>query len=1039
MATFEGTPGNDVLEGAEGNDIIVGDAGNDSLSGLGGDDIIFGGTGNDTMRGGEGNDTFVSDALIQADVFDGGAGTDTIELRVSLPQATGVLGTVSIHPLNSAQLPSIERLVFESTLSVGIVGQILATQAVSSGLSEVVGGDGFDQLSLIYTPGAINPSLTFTNFSAVPDNAWDTLADRVTLIAATGMTINALAGVDVFQVLAGSAGNDTLNGSGNADILNGAAGVNVLNGGGGNDLLVLINQAVPNGQGGFNPPSFLTGQGSLFNGGDGTDLLGIGGYVYFLGTLQDMEGFSLLPAFIPTVPNAALQETAHLVINAAQLDGMTAPLIRGTGIFEIDASDPVTFEGRSFDASNLVVEAGSDVLIVIDGEFGDGITLTGSNFNDSISMGDGAQVGFGGSGDDIIDIGSGNQTITGGTGADRFLIDDISGGESGESNHAVITDFIIGEDRIDLNDTGLIFARRAFDFITQGPNGAVIAADNNGYFFTVTLQGVDLADLSEDDFLADQPFDPLAPQFDVRGDFADVLTGGLGNDSFIAGGGNDRIYTGGGRDTINGGDGDDRIIADGAIPVFTGTPPVQINGGTGFDVLELRSFEGSVASPFGSQLSTYAFLLGISGIEEIEFASLAGEWLSTNLIARSVFTPPGGTQQVANLALPPNLRGGEGLDSLALVAAGGMGGAAEILVPTLAFHDWEAVTKAYLPTDTLFYVGADGATPFNYVIRANNANAAQDVLQHLIGGGGNDTLIGSDGSDLLNGNGGVNLLQGLDGDDALIIANGTSTTGVTSANTGAGSVFDGGAGNDFLSVGGAVNFEGTLENIEGIYLQPEFALNNTAFGSQGRAQLTISFAEISKLGPNARFDGVGDIFVTMGLNDNLDTSGFSFEAGSDVTINLGVGAFTGSSGNDSLTGTGGNDTFFLLGGRDTVVAGGGDDTVVLNGPLVGGSNLNGGAGSDTLQVEAITSSVIATNLFPAGIATANSAIFGSTITGFERVAFNSQADTVLNLQVLAPRSGRLCRPAPRWSAAMVSMRLSSSGSSTPAASPPVMS
>lgn len=1007
MSTIPGSTGPDTLDGTSEADFIDGLAGNDSIQGFEGDDTINGGAGNDTMRGGEGNDLFVLDQAFQAEVIDGGADIDTIELRLNPLQVVSAIGTVSIHTLNtSPQLVGVERLVFASQAGEAISGQILATQVTNAGMTEIVGGAGLDLLTLIYTPGAANPAVTFTGFDVAPADAWGAFQDRVTLVAATPMTINAYTGISAFQVLAGSSGNDTLNGSDNADILNGAGGVNVLNGGGGNDMLVLINQATPNGSGGFNLPTFLTGQGSLFNGGSGTDLLGIGGYVFFQGTLQDIEGFSLLPAFTPPVPNTPLQEAAHLVINASLLDAMTAPLIRGTGIFEIDASDPVTFEGRSFDASSLVVEAGSDVLIVIDGEFGDGITLTGSNFNDSISMGDGAQVGFGGNGDDIIDIGSGNQTVTGGAGADRFLFDDISSGESGES-HAIITDFTIGEDKIDLNDTGLIFVRRAFDFITQGPDGAVIAADNNGYFFSVTLQGVDLADLSEDDFLVDQPFDPLAPQFDVRGDLADVLTGGLGNDSFIAGGGDDTIYTGGGRDTIDGGAGNDRIIADGAIPAFSGGPsPVTFNGGADYDVLELRSYAGALQSPFSNSQSSYTFLFGVSGIEEFEFASLAGEAISATLIARSVGTPPGGTPQVSNLPLPLHLRGGDGIDTLIAVASGGMGPSAEIVVPDFIFHDWSPAAKTYLTGDYLLYVLADGPVLANYVLRASTANAMQGAVQFLLGSGGNDTMIGSEGREVINGNAGANLLQGLGGDDALVIGNGTSGTGVTSANTGAGSVFDGGEGNDFLSVGGAVNFQGTLENIEGIYLQPEFALNNGAFGNQARAQLTIAASELAKLGPNARFDGVGDIFVTFGLNDNLDTSGFVFEAGSDVNIVLDGEVVIGSSGNDSLVGAGGPDTFFTGGGRDTVVAAGGDDTVIFNGQVFGGSNFNGGAGTDTLVVRNFNDQIVNSSLFPSGIPTsANNGLAGSTLASFERLVFDTNANTSVTFNMFYTQLG----------------------------------
>ncbi|MGH1558853.1 hypothetical protein ACRAWD_16525 [Caulobacter segnis] len=59
--------------------------GNDTLTGGVGDDILIGGSGSNSLYGGGGNDTFMVGPSGGNDIFDGGAGADTIKL---LPPTT---------------------------------------------------------------------------------------------------------------------------------------------------------------------------------------------------------------------------------------------------------------------------------------------------------------------------------------------------------------------------------------------------------------------------------------------------------------------------------------------------------------------------------------------------------------------------------------------------------------------------------------------------------------------------------------------------------------------------------------------------------------------------------------------------------------------------------------------------------------------------------------------------------------------------------------------------------------------------------------
>ncbi|KAA0972238.1 hypothetical protein FPY71_03780 [Aureimonas fodinaquatilis] len=98
-----GDEGNDYLYAGSAGSLLLGGAGNDTLMGSTGHDILIGGAGSDILRGGEGSDILFDDSadrnapnhlygeggndiivtanLTFSDVFDGGAGTDTLSFR----------------------------------------------------------------------------------------------------------------------------------------------------------------------------------------------------------------------------------------------------------------------------------------------------------------------------------------------------------------------------------------------------------------------------------------------------------------------------------------------------------------------------------------------------------------------------------------------------------------------------------------------------------------------------------------------------------------------------------------------------------------------------------------------------------------------------------------------------------------------------------------------------------------------------------------------------------------------------------------------
>ncbi len=80
--TLSGRRGDDQLQGLAGDDLLLGGKGDDALDGGTGNDLVFGGTGNDSLLGGEGNDILIGDSLLPFyhgdDSLDGGAGNDRV-------------------------------------------------------------------------------------------------------------------------------------------------------------------------------------------------------------------------------------------------------------------------------------------------------------------------------------------------------------------------------------------------------------------------------------------------------------------------------------------------------------------------------------------------------------------------------------------------------------------------------------------------------------------------------------------------------------------------------------------------------------------------------------------------------------------------------------------------------------------------------------------------------------------------------------------------------------------------------------------------
>ena len=466
---LDGTSGDDVINANDGNDTVNGLDGSDDLFGEGGDDTLDGGLGRDDLFGGDGNDILLYlDSGPNGETFDGGPGTDTLRLN----------GATNGRLLSST-LTSIEKLEFGSSGTGTNSVLINLAQITGSGLNTLIGTAEQDVLSIITsTAGSYTmPEFAMTGFA--PGSPLDTNADALALVGnGTGsFTLTAREGLSVLQVLVGGNGNDVLNGSANGDGLNGRGGVDTLNGMGGDDVLSIVNSVGPLG----GAPANYTGAGSVFNGGDGTDLFGAGGTVFFQGTLQSIEGFRLLPASgVPGTANSF--GYTELVIDKALLASLPADfIVKGTGTIFIDLA-----AGESLDLSAVQYDPAADVLLYF---------ASAAESNSTPAQ---AVTWVGSSGKDVFELENDNYTVTDGGGENAYVIDvDFL-----RNTSITITDFTPGTDLVTAEDFPIDIASFGdlLTYFTQVGNDVVGSFTHNGATLTLTLQNLSLASLTPADF-----------------------------------------------------------------------------------------------------------------------------------------------------------------------------------------------------------------------------------------------------------------------------------------------------------------------------------------------------------------------------------------------------------------------------------------------------------------------------------------------------------------------------------------------------------
>ena len=911
--TATGGDGTDTLTGIEN---VTGSNYNDTLTGDSGANHLVAGAGTDHLEGGTGDD-----------VLDGGSGVDTahydhatagVNVDLTTGTATGGDGHDTLTGIENVTGSS-----YDDTLTG------------DSGANHLVAGAGTDHLE----GGAGNDVLD--GGAGIDTAHYEHAAAGVNVNLATG-TATGGDGTDTLmgiENVTGSNYDDTLTGDANANSLSGGAGNDTLDGGAGNDVL--------DGGTGNDTASYAAATAAVnVNLSTGTATGGAGSDT--LTSIENVTGSS----YSDTLTGDAGANTLTGGAGNDVLDGGAGDdVLRGGG-----GTDTAIYSGASaavnvdLSAGTATGGAGNDTLSGIE-------SVTGSNYDDTLTGDAGANTLAGGAGNDQIEGGAGNDALDGGAGLDTAHYDHATAAvnvnlATGTASGGAGNDTLTG-----------------IENVTGSGYNDTLTGDTNAN----TLQG---------------------------GAGNDTLDGGLGNDVLDGGSGVDTasfaanasavsanlatgIATGAGTDTLQN---VENLTGSAYNDTLTGDAGANtLTGGAGNDVLDGGAGDDVLDGGVGTDTATYS---GASAAVSVDLSvgKATGGAGNDTLTGVENVTGSGYDDTLTGDANANVLTGGSGND----MVSGGAGN------DTLDGGTGDDLLDGGVGTDTATYSGASAAVSVDLSVGKATGGAGNDTLtgvENVTGSSYNDTLVGDANANVLSGGAGNDVLSGGAGNDTLDGGTGDDT-------------LDGGAGTDtaiYSGASAAVNVDLSTGKATG------GAGNDTLTGIESVTGSSYNDTLVGDGGVNMLSGGAGDDILRGGAgndtldggtgNDTLDggagmdTATYS-SAAAAVNVDLSAGTATGGAGNDTITGienvTGSSYNDTLVGDAGNNVLSGGSGNDVIDGGA-GNDTLDGGSGTDAVSYASATASVTAS-------LTTNTATGGGgsdTLTNFENLTGSSFNDKLV--------------------------------------------
>ena len=838
-----GGSGDDTITGGSGNDFLFGDAGNDTLIGGSGDDSLMGGGGTDSIDGGEGIDT---------NSFDG----------IGL----GVTATINFDGSGTAEYGMVSETFAGIENLVGTDNDDVLTGNDSPNIID--GGQGNDVINGLGGNDTLigGPQAVETGFSLSVDN----------------QPLTSVAGQSPEELLEEAAAGDLYFGvrtdtfsTGDGEIRGQLLVQSDTTEDGIRTLTLTADLDSAQVAGSFSD-SEATGQGTVTIVDDGDGVFYSADLTLDGITTSDLisdNGFSAIginnssPGSPGPILIDVIQDAGGDVSGNVTATNSTADTGDGNVFVEAFLPDNNTINGGA-GADFITGGSGDDVIDggaggdFILGQRGDD-TIDGNDGDDMINGGIGNDTLNGGDGDDLLEGDFGNDTLNGGDGDDLlegdFGIDSIDGGAGSDTNSFERINFgvvaTIGDDGTGTAEYGSVSESFInIENLGGSANDDILTGNNQANVIGGGLGNDTIFGLGGDDTLTGNG----VAAFSNINDGDDIINGGSGNDTIIGNAGDDILRGGIGDDIISGGNDNDAI-----------------NGGAGNDTLN-----GNLGDDF---------FVGVGGTDTID----GGEGIDTNSFQ------------------------GIGLGITATVNPDGSGTAT-----------YGSVTESFLGIENLTGSENDDVLTvtgtFNTVLRGLGGN---DLLT---GGTGNDLLIGNEGDDILRGTGGNDSAQGGDGNDSL--------------NGGGGNDFlDGQGGNDFfVGIGGTDTIIGgagfDTNSFQGIGLGVLARINDDGTGTAEYGEVNEFFTGIDRLVGSENDD---TLIATGFRNTNL----LGLDGDDTLIGGFGDDVLIGGLGNDLLNARAGNDLIFGNEGNDTINAGDGDDFARGD---EGDDSIAGGAGNDRL-------------------------------------------------------------------------------------------